>query len=267
MDFMVGRGHSLTDSMMLVSVDTSTGKVAIVSVPRDTSNFDLYWGGWAGSGLKLNELYTRVSSGDLTSPDPPMVTLKKEIGFLVGIPVDYYAAIDLDGFTRMVDAMGGVDVYVTSALSDPFTDTFVPTGLIHMDGHLALKYARSRMSSSDYARSSRQQSLLVALERKAASPAVLPRLGTLLSLAGKTIATDFPLKNARDYVSVAQDLSSVSQCVLGPPYSYHPDTSTTGGTWISRLDMARVANLSVAYFGPDSSYYGLPGVVPADCGK
>jgi hypothetical protein len=55
--------------------------------------------------------------------------------------------------------------------------------------------------------------------------------------------------------------------VLGPPYSYHPDTSVTGGTWTSRLDLARVANLSVAFFGADSSYYGLPGVVAAGCGQ
>jgi hypothetical protein len=53
--------------------------------------------------------------------------------------------------------------------------------------------------------------------------------------------------------------------VLGPPYSYHPDTSTTGGTWTSRLDMALLADLSVGLFGSESSYYGLPGVVPAAC--
>lgn len=50
-------------------------------------------------------------------------------------------------------------------------------------------------------------------------------------------------------------------------YSYHPDTSSTGGTWTSRLDMARVANLSVEMFGQDSRYYGQPGVVPAACGQ
>jgi hypothetical protein len=66
-------------------------------------------------------------------------------------------------------------------------------------------------------------------------------------------------------VSAAQHVGAISSCVLGPPYSYHPDTSTTGGTWTSRLDMALVANLSVGLFGSESAYYGLPGVVPAAC--
>ena len=268
-DFMTGRSHSLTDTLMVVSLDTSTGKVAIVSVPRDTANFDLYYGGWVSPGFKINELLSSVSRGSLASPDPPMTTLAKEIGFLVGIPVDYYAAIDLDGFTKMVDAIGGVDVYNPRAIDDPFTGTEIPAGPVHLDGPTALKFVRSREGAgdSDYTRAGRQQLVLVALERKVASPAVLPHLSTLISLAGQTIATDFPLKNARDYVTAARGISSVSQCVLGPPYSYHPATWTTGGTWTSRLDLARVANLSVAFFGADSRYYGLPGVVAAACGQ
>ena len=55
--------------------------------------------------------------------------------------------------------------------------------------------------------------------------------------------------------------------MLGPPDGYHPDTSTTDGTSTSRLDMARVANLSVEMFGKDSRYYGKVGVVLAACGK
>jgi LCP family protein required for cell wall assembly len=268
-DFMTGRAHLLTDTLMVVSIDTTTGKVALVSVPRDTANFDLYYGGYVSTAFKINDLYSAVARGSLKSPDPPMTTLEKEIGFLVGIPIDYYAAVDLEGFRDMVDAVGGVDIDNPRAVDDPFTGTEVPAGPVHLDGHNALKYVRSREGAgdSDYTRAGRQQLVLVALERKVASPAVLPKLGALISQAGKSIATDFPLKNARDYVSVAQNVTSISQCVLGPPYSYHPPTSTTGGAWTSRLDLALVANLSVEFFGSDSRYYGLPGVVPAACGK
>jgi hypothetical protein len=91
--------------------------------------------------------------------------------------------------------------------------------------------------------------------------------GTLLYLASKTISSDFPLNTARNYVTAVQRVSQIEGCVLGPPYSVHPATSTTGGTWTSRLDMARVANLSVEMFGQDSSYYGQVGVTPAACGK
>jgi len=266
-DFMTGRTHSLTDTMMLVSIDTKTEKAAIVSVPRDTSNFDLYYGGWVGQTFKLNSLLNAALSPRFHSPDPPMLTLEKEIGYLVGVPVDYYAAIDLAGFAKMIDAIGGVDVYNPKAIHDPTTATYVPAGPVHLDGTAALKYVRSRENGgSDYLRASRQQAVLVAAERKVASPAVLPHLAALLSLAGQTVSTDFPLSTARKYVSAATR-ASIQMCVLGPPYSYHPDTAVTGGTWTSRLNMARVANLSVELFGQDSRYYGQPGVVPAPCGK
>ncbi len=268
-DSMPGRAfaNAITDTMMLVSMDTKTGKVTMVSVPRDTSGFDLYYGGWAESGLKLNELVNKLINGYYKSPDTPMVTLKKEIGFLVGIPVDYYAAIDLGGLSSMINAIGGVDVYNEQAVIDASTGISVGVGTLHLNGALAILYVRSREGAggSDYKRAARQQAVLAALEKKVASPGVLPNLSNLISLAGQVIATDFPLQNARDYVPFAQNVTSISNCVLGPPYSYHPDTSTTGGTWTSRLDMALVANVSVGLFGSESAYYGLPGVVAAPC--
>jgi LCP family protein required for cell wall assembly len=264
-DLMTGRSHALTDSMILATLDVHTNKATIISVPRDTGSFDLYYGGSVTGGFKLNELMSAASSASFGSPDSGVETLAKEIGFLVGLPVDYYAAVDLEGFVKMVQAIGGVDVNVTTAVNDPFTGTFVPTGLIHMDGHLALKYARSRMSSSDYARASRQQEVLVALARKVVTPEVVPQLPELLSLAGTAITTDFPMKYARNFVTAFRRVDAPTECVLGPPYSYHPDTSTTGGTWISRLDIDRVASLSVYLFGGESLYSDRPGVVPAPC--
>ena len=269
LDMMAGRDHSATDTMMLVSIDTSTEKVSMVSVPRDTTNFDLYYGGTVGPTFKLNSLWTTAMRADWKGPDEPMKTLENEIGFLVGVPVDYYAALDMDGFARMVDAVGGIDIYNQRAINDPATGIVMAAGPVHLDGPTAILWVRSREGAggSDYQRAGRQQAILLALEHKIVSPSGLSRLTTLLSLAGRTIATDFPLKTARNYVSAAQHVSGIEGCVLGPPYSYHPDTSSTGGTWTSRLDMARVANLSVEMFGQDSSYYGQPGVVAAACGK
>ncbi len=267
-DFMSGRDHSLTDTLMLVSADIGTGKVAIVSVPRDTAYFPLYYGGWVGPAFKINTLWTASMSSSFGSPDPPMKTLENEIGYLVGIPVNYYAAVDLDGFAKMVDALGGVDVYNPHAINDPGTGIVLGAGQVHLDGPTAMLYVRSREGAgdNDYTRAARQQAVLVAVEHKVVSADGLPQLGTLLSLAGKTIATDFPLSKARDYVPAAEHASRIENCVLGPPYSVHPDMSLSGGTWTSRLDLDLVANLSVELFGQESRYHGQPGVAPAACG-
>jgi LCP family protein required for cell wall assembly len=268
-DFIEGRHHHLNDSIMVVSVNTKTGKVAMVSVPRDVAGFPLYWGGYASSLLKINRFYAAVQSKDVIAPDPPRTALIKQVAYLIGIPIDYYAEIDMDGFRQLVDLVGGVDVVNPKAINDPFTGTILPAGPLHLDGATALKYVRSREGSgdNDYTRSGRQQDVLVALEQKMASPAVLPQLPELLGLAGRTIQTDFPLKTARSYVSLAQSLGEddITQCVLGPPYAKHPSSIYTKGVWTLRLDQRKVAGLSVYLFGKQSRYYGWTDLEVVPC--
>jgi LCP family protein required for cell wall assembly len=264
-DYLSGRNHALTDTLMLVSVNLDTRAVAMVSVPRDTAAFPFYWGGDAPTTFKINGLVKAIAAGRFGSPDTPMVTLANEIGYLVGVHVDYYAAIDMQGFVDLVDLVGGVDIYNPTVLNDPSSCTYVPVGNVHLDGTMALHYVRSRESTNDYYRASRQQRVMIALKDKMATPAIVTKLGSLLSLAGKSIATNFPLKTAKNYVKTAERISSISHCVLGPPYNYHPDSKLTGGSWTSRLKLDQVANLSVYLFGADSRYYGQPGVTPAPC--
>jgi len=265
-DFETGRSTGSTDTLMVVSVDTQTRAASIVSVPRDTAGFQLYWGPWVASNFKINGLLASVYRGATKSPDPPMTTLEKEVSFLVGIPINYYAAIDMDGFARMVDAMGGVDIYNVRAINDDVARITLPAGPAHLDGNMALRYVRSRENGgSDYLRSSRQQQVLLSLEHKVVSAYGIAHFTTLMSLAGKIIQTDFPLKDAKDYVKLGQTLSDTKQCVLSPPYSWHPDNSTTHGFWTSRLDLTQVASLSVSLYGQDSAYYGQVGITPKPC--
>ena len=268
LDFTAGRSHALNDTLLVVSLDTESGLVSMISVPRDTSDYPLYWGGSAG--IKINALQTYIRNHWLLSPDPPVTTLTTEIGYLIGIPVNYYAQINMDGFVQLVSLVGGVDVINPTALADPYYGTWhEPAGPIHLDGPNALIYVRSRHSAgdNDYGRSSRQQDVLVAIVKKLASPSMALQLQQVLGLAGNAIQTNFPLDALKDYTSSVEKFTSgaVSRCVLGPPYSWHPDSSTTGGAWTSRLDLDRVADLSVQLFGTESSYYGKKGVTPAPC--
>jgi LCP family protein required for cell wall assembly len=268
-DHLETNSHSLMDSLLVVSLDPRTRKVTMVSVPRDTSNYEFYWGGNAGVNTKINNFYNLVRAKLVDAPDDPLTALKKEIGWLVGVRIDYYAIIDLHGFRVLVDMVGGVCVNNPRAINDPFTGTFVEKGDVCMDGITTLKYVRSRHGAgdNDYTRAGRQQDVMYALSQKLVTPEGLLLLPDLLALAGTSVQTDFPLKTVNKYISIAQNLksSNVSQCVLGPPYNYHPPSTQTKGTWTSRLKPAEVAKLSVYLFGVDSRFYGLEGIVPTAC--
>lgn len=268
-DFLSGRHHALNDSILIASVDTQTYKAAILSIPRDTSNFDFYWGGSAGVNTKINNFANLVAEGAIHAPDPPATALAKEVGWLVGLKVDYYVIVDISGFGKLVDAANGVCVTNPKAINDPSTDTFIPAGYQCMNGATTLKYVRSREGAgdNDYTRSRRQQDVLIALAKKLTSVGGIGYLTSVLAVAGQTVQTNFPLKTARNYVSLAQHVAAttISQCVLGPPYNYHPASSLTKGTWTSRLKLSLVAQLSVYLFGTDSRYYGMEGVTPVPC--
>ncbi len=259
------RNHALTDTMLVISVSPSKGTVAMISFPRDIAQFPLYLGGTYND--KLNSLQTAARNTPAKYPDGPSLTLAKELEFLLGIPIQYTAAINLVGFERMVNLVGGVDVVVQRQITDPSYDWFDGTfgfflsaGKHHLDGRTALAFVRSRMGAgdNDFTRARRQQQLIVALKDKMTNPGILAKLPQLLDAASRTVTTNVPPDKARDYIELAGsiDEANISRYVLGPPYAVHPPTNTTGGTYILRLDLHKVAVLSVDLFGTDSRYYG-----------
>jgi LCP family protein required for cell wall assembly len=266
-DSYVGRAERLNDTMMVVTIDTATDKVAMISVPRDTAGFPYYWGGTAPATMKLNSLVTYVTSGRVKSPDEPMTTLVKEVGYLIGIPVNYYATLDLASFMKLIDKVGGVDINNPSAIDDPVYDWLdnsplgfsLSAGPHHLNGRLALAYVRSRHgdNNNDYARASRQQDVLVALEHKIASPGNALNLPGIMQLAGSMIRTNYPASQVADMVALVGGVSSanISQVVLGPPFSLG-NAAPTSGTWTSCLELDKVAAKSIELFGQDSRYYG-----------
>jgi LCP family protein required for cell wall assembly len=254
-----GLDNGNTDTMMLVSLDFDTNKVSMISVPRDTTMFELYWNhATLGPTFKLNKLSAGIRWKSYASGDDPMTTLEKEIGYLLGIPVDYYVSLNMSGFVMMIDVVGGVDVVNPKAFYDDEKQQGWPAGKLHMDGTEALAYVQSRHGDNDYRRAARQQDVIVALEKKLSSPSMLAKLPKFLSAAGKAIHTDYPLDQVKDRAILARSLpaDAIEKCVLGPPYSVHPPMYTTGGKWTSQLDMGLVASLSVYMFGEDSAYYG-----------
>ncbi len=261
------RSEHLYDSIMVVSYDPVTNSVQMVSVPRDSASFPFYFGGVDKTTVKINSLPTYVRNGWIKSPDSPYMTLVNEVSYLVGIPINYYAVMDLDGFVNMIDEVGGIDVVNPSVIDDPTYDWlngktygfYLAAGPQHLNGKNALAYVRSRhgADNSDWKRASRQQQVLVALLHKMAQPSELLKLPSLISTLGSSVTTNFPANQVADYVAMGQDVPSknFSQVVLGPPYSVTGISSATSSTCLLN---AKVAALSVQLFGQDSLWYGKP---------
>jgi LCP family protein required for cell wall assembly len=208
---------------------------------------------------------TDVTNHPARYRDKPLVELARELGFLVGAPIHYYAAVDLAGFRTLVDAVGGVTITTDQAVDDPtyawldgrrgFT---LSAGTHALDGASALAYVRARSTTedNDVGRSRRQQEVLLALLRKLTTPSMLPKIQQLVGLAGDTLRTNFPSDQISDMFDLESgiDTSSVTQIVLGPPYSVRLPGGQTDGIASFRLDLDQVATLSNTIFGSESTY-------------
>jgi LCP family protein required for cell wall assembly len=263
-DSSESRNHALTDTLIVVSIDRDTGAVAMVSFPRDIARFPLVDGRTFNG--KINSLMTYAGRHPAEFPDGPMASVTQELGFLLGIDVQYYAAVNLAGFERMVDEVGGVTIVNSRAINDPTyggwrdgrIGFYLPAGQHTLDGATALAYARSRKGAgdNDFTRARRQQQLLVALQAKLTDPAMLPRMPAILDAAAGTITTNFPPGQLGEMLQLGRGIEDdqIERVVLGPPYATHPPTNTTGGIYILKLDLARVAEMSVKLFGDESRY-------------
>jgi polyisoprenyl-teichoic acid--peptidoglycan teichoic acid transferase len=172
-----------TDTLLLFVGDRALPRVAMLSVPRDL------WVAIPGYGQeRINAAY-EFGGGQ---------TAKQTVSNLVGQPVDRYLVIGLQGVRDVVDAVGGVDITVPAAIHDDAypTDDYgyqtvdIPAGRQHMDGDLALKYARTRHQDSDFARTARQQQVMGAVRTAMLNPVNWPRLPAVLVAISGSIKTD-----------------------------------------------------------------------------
>lgn len=166
----------LTDTIMLASWDQEAQTVDLLSLPRDL---------WVPvphpqhRSTKINLVY---SIGAAEGRGGPL--LKETVSNFLNQPVHYYVWVNFDGFVRVVDQIGGIDIYVPQTILDekyPTLDygyeTFaLPAGHHHLDGAAALKYARTRTQDSDFNRIWRQQAVIEAVVKQVFSPVRSARL-------------------------------------------------------------------------------------------
>ena len=214
MDAAPGRTSVLTDTLMVASLDPIGETVSMVSIPRDLAGVPL------GNGRvyepKINSLLPYAESHPGEFPEGGIKAVQRAVGELLGIRIHYYAQVDMAGFVKMVDAVGGVDVVVRRALNDPRYDGFggergwsIEPGRHHLNGLDALAYARIRKSAgeSDFTRAERQQQILVAIRNAAVRGENLVfRLPALIDAVGDTVRTDMPPDRLPQLAAMAEEI-------------------------------------------------------------
>jgi LCP family protein required for cell wall assembly len=184
-----GKNHDgpyLTDTIMMASLDVTDKKVALLSIPRDLS-----------IPVENSTEWTKINNIDAFAEAKASgsggVAASQAVSNILGVPIDYYVRVDFNAFKNIIDKIGGIDIDVPSTLDDyaypidgqednpdyyaRYQHLHVEKGLQHMDGSLALKYARSRHGAgaegSDFARARRQQLVLQAVKDKILNSNVL----------------------------------------------------------------------------------------------
>jgi len=239
-------GADLTDTIIVASIDQKNQLVPMISIPRDFY-VDVPQ---IGGGVRINNVY------ELGKDKYDSVTginlVKEAVEDITGVDIHYYVRVDFKGFKDIVDSLGGVDIYVDQEINDPYYpkegtilyETFyLPEGQQHLDGETALKYARSRKTTSDFDRSKRQQKLLFAIKNKAMTKNILLNPGKITELynaVSSHIETNLSIRHIIELAKVSQDFNQeniVSRVVTDDPtrcggFLYVPERDLFGGAYV-----------------------------------
>ncbi len=210
-----GQTYFRTDTIVIVVIRPASGQVTLISVPRDLYVYIPTVG--------MDRVNTAYEYGEMYHyPGGGFALLKDTILYNLGLSIDHLAIVDFDGFRRIVDTLGGIDVpvfcsYTDWHLIDPSYDPnnennwalyTVGPGVVHMDGDLALWYARSRMRSSDFDRGRRSQEVLRALFTRALQTNSISKITELYNDFSSAIITDLTLTDLLKLAPLALHLNN-----------------------------------------------------------
>ena len=232
-----GRWSLRTDTLILLSVDVKSGELAIFSIPRNMLNVPLPAESRRAFPCRcfpglINALYVYASGHPGTFPGNDDVrglrAVQMAIGTLTGRKLDGMVVVQLQGFVRLIDAIGGLNITVPQGVRDRhyplengkgYVTVYIKPGKQHMNGHRALIYARSRHQDSDYGRMERQQIVLSALGKQLLKGPILLQLPDLLDIAKKNLWTNLKTSDLPDLASLAEqvDIKNMKRYRFVPP--------------------------------------------------
>ncbi|MEJ3403541.1 LCP family protein [Rathayibacter sp. YIM 133350] len=265
------------DSISVVSVDSTTGRSVVIGLPRDLENVpfspgpmaDKYPNGYGYDDecdvdvCQLNSIYTEV---ELKSPEmypdaqakgsePGIEAMRDAAEGITGLPIQYYALIDMQGFSDLIDALGGVTVDVKDRVpmgaghdedGNPVEITdWIEAGVQKLDGFHALWYARSRYGTSDYDRMQRQGQLQDAILQQFNPANVLTKFQSIAAAGAQVVKTDIPQSMLGYFVDLAPKAKGqpVTRLAMVPP---DVDPTAPDYDWIHQT-------VHAAVFPPTSS--------------
>ncbi len=228
------------DSISFVSVDATTGEVTIVGIPRNLYDAPFSQGSpmlkdWpngfnCGDNCLISFIYQWAEDNPGHYPDAVangssegIEATRDAVEGVVGVPVQFYVIVDMRGFASMIDALGGIDIDVETQVDictngQPITESF-EVGIHHMDGHQALKYARSRCNITDFQRMEHQRQIQEAVLRQFKPATVISRFQDLAAAGQSLVQTDVP----QSMVGLFADLGAkargleITKLELAPP--------------------------------------------------
>lgn len=208
----VDEGKSLSDSIILLSLDPIAKDVAMVSIPRD-----MYVEIPGYGSAKINAAHSYGENYDYEGGGPAL--LSETLSQTLDAPIHYYVRLDFEAFDQAIDTVGGVNVDVEETIEDFSYPDEVNGGHIHfyleagpqeLDAETALKYARSRYSTSDFDRSRRQQKLLLAFKDKVLSLGTLTnpaKINSLMHNFSGNVETNLKLEEIIRLVDISKGIN------------------------------------------------------------
>lgn len=250
-----GAGHDgpdLTDTLLIASIDPVAKETALLSIPRD-----LWVKSSAGGTSKINAVYANAKSKVLNkyttkqqtseikqqAEKAGMTAIQDTITGVIGIPLQYYAMVDFEGFKQAIDAVGGIEVNVKKQLYDPTVawennnnPLIAGVGLQQFNGKKALLYTRSRHGSArgDFDRTERQREVILALKDRVLSAGTFTnplKVNGLIDAFGDHISTDFSLNEIMRVYDIVKgiDATKVQSIGLADPPNDFVTTSNISG--------------------------------------
>jgi LCP family protein required for cell wall assembly len=237
------------DSTSVASIDAVTGATTIIGIPRNTEQVRFVkgsplWGPFpngynCGDQCLIDYLYTYGQEHPDLYPNaaqqgsqPGIEAMRDATEGMLGLTVQYYALIDMQGFADLVDALGGVIVDVPSDLAyGPVTATkpygVFKAGVQHFNGYEALWYSRSRFDGKDYDRMARQRQVEIAIAHQFQPTIILTKFQAIAGAGVQVVKSDIPASLLAHLVTLADEGRKlpVTQLALVPPdyIPAHPD--------------------------------------------